>query len=297
MVMFDYKLVEAVAKVVDEGGFDKAAKALCLTQSAVSQRVRLLEEQTGQILIARTTPPRPTQAGKQILKHYRQVKCLEQDLSGSLLPLTYNGYTSLSIGVNADSLSTWFLDALHPFLLEQKVLIDLRVDDQEQTQQLLKDGEVVGCVSSQEVSVQGCNVRFLGCMNYIIISSPVFKETWFDNGITLDSTACAPALLFNAKDELHGKFLAKLFGVIPNPIPAHYIPSTEKMIDHILRGHAYGVLPEQHCFSLIREGKLMNLIPDTKLSVKLYWHYWNINSSLLKRFTEILVKNSSCLVQ
>lgn len=296
MVMFDYKLVEAVVKVVDEGGFDKAAKALNLTQSAVSQRVRLLEEQTGQILIARTTPPRPTQAGKQILKHYRQVKCLEQDLSGSLLPPMYNGYTSLSIGVNADSLSTWFLDTLHPFLMEQKVLIDLRVDDQEQTHQLLKDGEVVGCVSSQEVSVQGCNVKYLGCMNYIITSSPAFKDTWFDRGVTLDKAACAPALLFNAKDELHGKFLAKLFGVMPKLIPAHYIPSTEKMIDHILRGYAYGVLPELHCFSLIRDGKLINLIPDTKLSVKLYWHYWNIDSRLLKSLTELLVRNSGCLV-
>ena len=42
--MIDYKLLEAIAIVVQEGGFEKAATVMNLTQSAVSQRVRLLEE-------------------------------------------------------------------------------------------------------------------------------------------------------------------------------------------------------------------------------------------------------------
>ena len=78
--MFDYKLIEALAAVLQEGGFDRAAKALHLTQSAVSQRVKLLEEQTGQILLARTTPPQPTPAGQKLLKHSLQIKRLEDDL-------------------------------------------------------------------------------------------------------------------------------------------------------------------------------------------------------------------------
>ena len=58
--MFDYKLIEALAMVVREGGFENAARALHITQSAVSQRVKMLEELTGQVLIARTTPPQAT---------------------------------------------------------------------------------------------------------------------------------------------------------------------------------------------------------------------------------------------
>ena len=70
--MLDYKLLEALAQVVQSGGFDKAAQELHITQSAVSQRVKLLEGQTGQILLARTTPPRATEAGRNLLKHFRR---------------------------------------------------------------------------------------------------------------------------------------------------------------------------------------------------------------------------------
>lgn len=80
--------------------------ALCITQSAVSQRVKLLEELTGQVLLARTTPLHSTLPGQKFLKYYLQVK-----------------------------------------LLEERALIDIRVDDQEQTHRMLKDGEVMGCIT------------------------------------------------------------------------------------------------------------------------------------------------------
>ena len=54
--MLDYKHIEALAKVIQEGGFERAAQALFLTQSAVSQRVRQLEESSGQILKTSLSP-------------------------------------------------------------------------------------------------------------------------------------------------------------------------------------------------------------------------------------------------
>ena len=129
--MLDYKLIEAMAMVVREGGFDKAADALHITQSAVSQRVKLLEEHTGQLLIARTTPPKTTSAGRKMLKHYLQVKRLEDDLTGELEQPSDKEFTSIAIGLNADSLATWFLDAIRTFLLKECLLLDIRVDDQD----------------------------------------------------------------------------------------------------------------------------------------------------------------------
>ena len=60
----DYKLLKALAAVLDAGGFEKAAQHLNLTQSAVSQRIRLLEDQIGAILLTRTSPPVATEAGE-----------------------------------------------------------------------------------------------------------------------------------------------------------------------------------------------------------------------------------------
>ncbi len=79
--MYDYKLLEAMAMVVNEGSFDKAAEKLNITQSAISQRIKLLEDRAGMILIKRTTPPMPTSIGKVFLKHYFTVSSLEVDMN------------------------------------------------------------------------------------------------------------------------------------------------------------------------------------------------------------------------
>ena len=55
--MFDYKLLTALEAVVKAGSFDKAAALLCITPSAVSQRIRQLEERTGQLLLIRSCVP------------------------------------------------------------------------------------------------------------------------------------------------------------------------------------------------------------------------------------------------
>jgi len=119
--MLDYKRIEALAMVVQEGGFERAAKALYLTQSAVSQRIRQLEERTGQLLLSRTTPPLPSDAGQQLIKHYRQVRLLVGNLSKGLTADNSDNPTTLAIGINADSLSMWFLGVVGPLLNNVKL--------------------------------------------------------------------------------------------------------------------------------------------------------------------------------
>ncbi len=87
---------------------------MCLTQSAVSQRVRQLEEQAGQILLTRSVPPAVTDAGKWFLAHYLQVRHLEEDLANRTAFGRDPKPVTLSVGVNADSLATWFPKAVAP---------------------------------------------------------------------------------------------------------------------------------------------------------------------------------------
>ena len=295
--MFDYKLIEALAMVAREGGFDKAAGALHITQSAVSQRVKLLEEITGQVLLARTTPPKATAAGQKLLKHYLQVKRLEDDLIGEIDGSADKGFTSISLGINADSLAFWFLEAVHPFLLEERVLLDIRVNDQEQTHQLLKDGDVMGCISTKEEPMQGCRIEYLGSENYRLMAAPKFADQWFPDGLTIEDVRRAPALIFDRHDELHHKLLNKFFGETPDSFPNHYLPSTEKFADFIISGLAYGSMPDQQSLPLIRSGQVIDLSPDCHIPVKLYWHCWNIKSALLKKLTRHLIRNARTLLE
>lgn len=294
--MFDYKLIEALVMVAQEGGFDKAARVLCITQSAVSQRVKLLEELTGQVLIARTTPPQATSAGRKLLKHYLQVKRLEDDLMGEIGEPANKGFASIAVGINADSLAIWLLDAIHFFLLEEQVLLDIRVDDQEQTHRLLKDGEVMGCISSQEQPMQGCRIEYLGRMNYRMMATPEFAARWFLNGLTIKDVHSAPAIIFDRKDELHHKLLHQAFGEVPSSLPTHYFPSVEKYPEVITLGLAYGMLPDQQSTPLVRSGQLVDLSPGCHVTVKLYWHCWSLKSKLLNKFTQQLTLRAKSLL-
>ena len=290
--MLDYKLIEALAMVVREEGFDRAGRALGITQSAVSQRIRSLEEQTGQVLLARTTPPRATPAGRRMLKHYLQVKRLEEELVEGMDQGVEKGFATLSLGLNADSLATWFLEAVGDFLSESRVLLDIRVDDQEQTHRFLKDGEVVGCISTRAQPIQGCRSAYLGRMRYRLLAAAKFAARWFPQGLTREGAARAPALIFNHRDELHHQLLYQILGELPWPIPAHYVPSSERFVDIIDSGLAYGMLPDLQSRSLLEEGRLVDLAPDRNLPVELYWHCWNIRSNLLEDLTRHLIEQS-----
>jgi LysR family transcriptional regulator (chromosome initiation inhibitor) len=294
--MLDYKLIEALALVARAGGFDKAAQALHITQSAVSQRVKLLEEQLGQILLARTTPPRPTSAGRKLLKHYLQVKRLEDDLFGEMADQVDKGYTSLAVALNADSLATWFLEAIKAVVLDEGVLLDIRVDDQEQTHRLLKNGDVVGCISTRDQPLQGCNLEYIGTMNYHMLAAPEFAKKWFPTGITIAAARRAPAIIFNRKDQLHHKLFQLVLEEVPDAIPANYIPSAEKFAEAIVLGLGYGMLPLQQSDPFIRTGRLIDLAPDRTVSVKLYWHCWNLTSKPLVNFTQHLIFRAKTLL-
>ena len=290
MVMFDYKLIQALAMVVREGGFEKAAGTLNITQSAVSQRVKLLEEQMGQILLSRTTPPQATPPGRKLLKHYQQVKRLEDDLLNETGNVGSKRFTLLAVGINADSLATWLLEAVHPFLMEERVLLDIRTEDQEQTHRLLKDGDVIGCISTQEKPIQGCRIDFVGRMNYQMYAAPEFAHRWFPGGLAVADACNAPAIIFNRKDELHQKLFLRALGEVPAPIPASYIPSSEKFADAIVLGLGYGMLPLQQSQPFVRAGKLVDLAPGYSVPVELYWHCWNLKSKLLEKFSQQLVR-------
>jgi LysR family transcriptional regulator (chromosome initiation inhibitor) len=299
--MIDYKLVRALGAVVREGGFERAARALHLTQSAVSQRVKLLEEQAGRVLLVRSSPPRPTEAGRELLRHLRRVERLEGDLAeswgapwggGDAAGEALGGWDVLPVAVNADSLATWFLDAARPLLERRSVLLDVRVADQEETHRLLRGGEVAGCVSARAEPVQGCAVRPLGCMIYRLVAAPAFCGRWFPEGFTPEAAARAPTVIFDRNDGMHERMLRRAFGPEAPAPPAHYVPSSERFVDVVAAGLGHGMVPDLQCDPLLARGELLDLGPEFAVEVALHWHCWNIESRLLATFGEALLAHA-----
>ncbi|MCP4120110.1 MAG: LysR family transcriptional regulator ArgP [Desulfobacteraceae bacterium] len=294
--MLERRSMEALAAVIDEGGFERAAQKLHITQSAVSQRVKQLEEAAGQVLLIRSSPPRPTAAGIKVLKHCNQVRHLEADLLAGLNPFSEKRFRTLALGINADSIATWFFPAMNSYLATEPITLDLRVDDQDQTHKMLRKGEVLGCISSQKAPVQGCSVSFLGTMNYRLVATPGFMERWFSQGISGKGIAHAPLLVFNKKDELQSTILTREFGPMPQGMPIHYLPSTEKFLEFIAAGLAYGVVPDLQSLDLIKKGVLVDLIPHGHMAVDLFWHCWNLKSRFIGAFSQNLVARAGALL-
>jgi LysR family transcriptional regulator, chromosome initiation inhibitor len=291
--MLDYKLIEAYAAVLQEGGFDKGARRLCITQSAVSQRIKLLEEQFGQVLLLRTTPPRPTDFGKKILRLYHQVNHLEDEFHGSRDDLPAGSCSSMPIGLNADSLATWFFEAVKPFLKNHLVVFDLMVDDQEETHRFLREGKVLGCISTRSVAMQGCNVYYLGDVGYGLFCSPEFRRKWFADGLTLDTIRQAPMITFNRKDLLNTKILTRALGEVPGGVSSFYVPSAELFLDCIKNSLAYGAIPDQQSREPLKHGEIHELAPGYREQVSLYWHCWNLESDLLRSLTKEIIQGFS----
>jgi LysR family transcriptional regulator (chromosome initiation inhibitor) len=283
--MIDYKRLEALAAVVEEAGFERAARVLLLTQSAVSQRVRQLEDSCGQLLLTRTTPPQATSAGRLLLKHYQQVRMLEAGLAVELSGSVQEQPQLMSIGINADSLDSWFIDAVAPLLEQMSLRLDLRVADQEQTLSYLRAGEVIGCISAASKALQGCRVESLGRMNYRLLATPIFRDRWFADGLTAESLKQAPAVIYDRNDSLHQQFLAQYVTSEPCPVPAHYIPASAQFYQVVAAGYCCGMIPDWQSRDLLAQGGLCELIPGAMVSVDLFWHCWTLGAEPLERLT------------
>ncbi|WP_335911694.1 MULTISPECIES: LysR family transcriptional regulator ArgP [Shewanella] len=276
--MLDYSHLKALSVVVAEGGFERAAKRLHVTQSAVSQRIKQLEERVGQALLIRSNPVVPTPTGKRLLRHYAQVELLETELRAEMDADDPAMPTVVRIAVNADSLATWFLPAISAMFARRGWLLELIVDDESYTHHLLKNGEAVGCVTTLGQAMNGCSSEFLGVMEYACVATPEFAERYFDGLPNTDSLSSAPAVVFSTRDKLHEKYLKRYFEMLPGQWWQHTVPSSEGFLEAILQGLGYGLVGHLQAQPLLASGRLIELTPMMRMRVPLYWQHWNLKA-------------------
>lgn len=283
--MVDYKSLQALAAVVEGGGFERAGDLLGLSQSAVSQRIKALETRLGQPVLIRHPELAPTPAGQRLLTHYQQVRLLERDLRQTLPTLDQQA-SRLRIAVNADSVGTWWADAVAPICLAEGILLDLVIEDQEIGLKRLKDGDVAACLCSTPTPMAGARCIKVGEMVYLPLASPGYVARFFPDGPTATAFQHAPAIVFGPHDQLQHRFLAQCG--YHGHFPYHLCPSSEGFVQLATAGMGYGMVPQLQAASQLNSGQLVSIAPDRSLSVPLYWHFWRHSGDLLHRLTERL---------
>lgn len=287
---WDRDQLETFACVVAHQSFERAAKVMNITRGAVSQRIRALEESMAAVLLVRERPVLPTAAGEVLLRHVQALKLLEEATQRQLAPAQAAGRpVPISVAVSADSLATWFADALSALLRNPRIALELVIDDQDYTFGRLSRGEVVGCVSTAARPTTGFTAESLGCMAYRCVAHPAFAQRHFVEGMAASALLSAPALLFDRRDALQADFFRQLFGFAPELPIRHYVPSPQALLGLIVQGLGYGLVPALQAAPLIERGLLVDLAPGRGIGVPLYWHRWQVEPELAAQVTALVV--------
>ena len=293
MSTFDPDALECLAAIVEEGGFERAAQRLSITQSAVSQRLRALEAQIGTVLIVRSRPLKPTTAGQLLLKHTKQLRLLRADLERDLkefAPSSNGGAREeerISIAVNADSIATWALPALDE-LARQGLPMEIITDDQDFTQDWLREGQVLGCVTTLQHALRGCKVVPLGAMRYVAVAESHYAQERLPQGLGPHNFRDVPFIAFNRKDDMQSEFVGKAFGLKHVSLNQMFVPSSEGQVRAVRAGWGASVVPELLVRGALDDGALKNIAPSYALPIELFWHCWNLESEVLDALTRAL---------
>lgn len=284
-MQIDGQQLAAFAAVVELGSFDAAAQRLHVTPSAVSQRIKALEQRVGQVLVVREKPCTATSAGVPLLRLAAQTALLESETLAEM-----GGGASLrtriSLAVNADSMATWFTGV---FAQAAEFLFDIRIEDQDLSARLLREGVVMGAVTTERRPVPGCRVHPLGAMRYVPVASAQYVRRYLPDGFTSDAARTAPSLAWNRDDALQDQLVRKVFrkDVIR---PIHYIPTAEGFGAAVRAGLAWGMYPEE----LVDDDFVR--ITEQHLDVPLYWQCWKLDSRTVETITAA-VRNAAATLR
>ncbi|NGN95675.1 ArgP/LysG family DNA-binding transcriptional regulator [Nocardioides sp. KC13] len=284
MPALDPTQLETLVVIAEEGTFDAAARRLHITPSAVSQRIRALERAAGQVLVRRTTPCTPTEAGEPLIRQGRQLRLLLAEAAATLRTGDADDDTvvDLSVVVNADTLATWFRPVLDEVATWDRTALRITVEDQGYSADALRRGEVLAAVTSEPKPVQGCTVEPLGRLRYTPGATPALVER-YRKGRGIDWSAM-PMIVFNEKDHLQDEVLAA-HGATRPPV-VHRVPSSHDFHEAIRRGLGWGMLLDAQAAADLASRTTIPLPGAKPIDIQLFWQRWRLDSIALDDLSE-----------
>jgi LysR family transcriptional regulator, chromosome initiation inhibitor len=279
------------AAVIEQGSFDAAAARLHVTPSAVSQRIKALEQRVGQVLVVREKPCTATAAGVPLLRLAAQTALLEAEAL-SEMGSGEEALPRIALAVNADSMATWFTGV---FGALDDVLFDVRIEDQDHSARLLREGVVMGAVTTERTAVSGCRVLPLGVMRYVPVASKAYRKRYLPDGFTAHAAGGAPSLAWNRDDALQDDLVRKAFRRHVTR-PVHFVPTAEGFGAAVRAGLGWGMYPDSLAAPHLREGLFVR-IADVHLDVPLFWQCWKLDSPIVDRITDAVRSGAAQLRQ
>ncbi|WP_291626557.1 LysR family transcriptional regulator, partial [Bradyrhizobium sp.] len=140
--MLDLELLRSFVSVVESGGFTRAGARVHRTQSTVSQQIKRLEEDVGQVLLHRDGKDvRPTEAGERLLSYARRLLSLAEEARDVLRQP--GGEGAIRLGIPEDFAAYRLAKLLGAFSRSHPGLrLDVRADQSKHLARDLERGEL-----------------------------------------------------------------------------------------------------------------------------------------------------------
>ncbi|MFA9216352.1 MAG: ArgP/LysG family DNA-binding transcriptional regulator [Sphingomonadaceae bacterium] len=288
MGSLDYRALAVLDAVASEGSFERAALALGISQSAVSQRIKALEDAAGRLLIVRGQPAVPTGLGQRLVSHHRNVRLMEAALDIDLGNRV--SMPEIALAVDAASLATWFPMSLQPLLSPPRCQLDIQLAPPALALHLVNEGSVFGCVAAAQPAsaalANGPAVTALGLLRYVCVATPAFAGHWFGDGFSADAVRLAPAVVSDR--ELMASFLLTTLD-LHGPYPQHTMPPSAAVTECIYGSLGYGLMPLIQVVGALDSKRLVDLAPGHHIDVALNWHAWNLDTPFTRALSEHVI--------
>jgi LysR family transcriptional regulator (chromosome initiation inhibitor) len=154
----------------------------------------------------------------------------------------------------------------------------------------LREGQVLGCVTTLKQALRGCKVVPLGAMHYIAVADAAYAREHLPEGLGPHNFRDQPFVAFNRKDDMQCEFVGKAFGLRRVSLNQLFVPSSEGQVRAVLSGWGVSVVPELLVRGLMEQGRLIEVAAGHSVPVQLYWHCWNLESDVLDAMSAALTQ-------
>jgi DNA-binding transcriptional LysR family regulator len=179
--------ITAFIKVAEEKSFSKAAAALSVTQSALSQRISTLEAEIETTLIIREPSGLSlTHAGELLLRYCQTAQSLEEEVLKQLKSTSQKLAGTFRIAGFSSVMRSVIIPSLSPFLRKNPdVVCEFKSFEVNELLNVLKSSRADIIILDHQYKKNGIVQHVLGKEEYVVIESSNFqtpKDLYLDHG-------------------------------------------------------------------------------------------------------------------
>lgn len=211
--------LEAFVAVTKNSSFSKAADQVHITQSALSQRIKNLEEQLGQSLLIRDPAGvRLTEAGEKLLRYCQVKDMMEEEFLSDLGATEQKDLAgTLKIAAYSSILRSVVIPALSPFLRKHpKIQCEFLCKEMHELPQLLQNSQADFIIMDYRLDKASLERKKLGIEEYVMIESTKHEtpeNLFLDNAV--EDTATENFFKFSGKKIKYKRaYMGDCYGII-----------------------------------------------------------------------------------